>query len=159
MFDRIRIRHGLGAVCAVVLAFGAIFTAAALAAGFKSGTYKGTVKHDGITITLKLGGLELRSAHISNLPLYCSGGGPTIPITFKKAKVSSSGKFTAHGTYHILEGPYKGKPGAKLTLSGRFTTHGAVSGTLKTKWWNKVPRDCSGHSRFSATIESAGVSR
>lgn len=121
----------------------------ALAAGFVSGTYRGSVHGERITITLKLRGGSLRAARISGIPIYCAGGGPATPVSFPGAKLTRSGHFTVRAVHRIAAGPLKGRVGEQLTLSGRFTGKGTAGGTLNTFYPN-APAPCSGSSRFSA---------
>jgi hypothetical protein len=124
--------------------------ATALAGGVTAGTYSGTLAppRTAYLVTLTTHRSTLKRATLSNIPIYCSGGGPAIPVRFGTAKISSRGAFTAHGIYRIAVGPRKGKIGDRLTLSGRFSSHGTVSGTLHTVVVGI--QGCSGTSRFSA---------
>jgi hypothetical protein len=141
---RIATAAAVSAVAALALA------ATALASGVKAGTYTGALVAPRTTflVTLTTHGNTLRRATLSNVPIYCSGGGPAIPVRFGKATISPRGAFTAHGIYRIAVGPKKGQIGDRLTLSGRFSGHGTVSGTLRTVVVG-IP-SCSGTSRFSA---------
>ena len=89
-----------------------------------------------------------RKTTLSNVPLYCSGGGPPIPFTFKGTSISKGGAFKVRGVNRIKIGPLKGQIGEKLTLTGRFTGHGRVSGKLATVY--PRAKTCGGTSRFSA---------
>jgi hypothetical protein len=132
------------AVVALVLAL----SASALAA--QPGTYTGTLAppRSIISVSLTVHAGRLSKTTLSNLPLYCSGGGPPIPFTFKGTSISKSGAFKVRGVNRIKIGPLKGQIGEKLTLTGRFTGHGRVSGKLATVY--PRAKTCGGTSRFSA---------
>jgi hypothetical protein len=123
--------------------------ATALAGAPKPGTYQGALAAPRTTylVSMKLSGVKLTHITLSNVPIYCSGGGPAIPVAFPGSKLSAAGRFTANATVRIKVGPKKGQIGEKLTLSGRFA-HGKVTGTLKTVFVGFT--GCSGSSRFSA---------
>jgi hypothetical protein len=118
----------------------------------KSGTYKGSLAapRTDYIVSLHVAHGKLTKAHLSNFPIYCSGGGPPIPITFSGDTVSKTGKFTTKSDYKIKLGPLKGKIGNRFVLSGTFTSDGTVSGKLKTVDLN-VPK-CGGTSAFSAKL-------
>ena len=87
---------------------------------------------------------------MSNVPLYCSSGGPAIPVKFGGSKIASAnGAFSTTGKYSIKVGPYKGKVGEKLKLSGRFTSKGTVSGVLATTFVLNGPK-CTDKTAFTA---------
>jgi hypothetical protein len=148
---RISQRYGrVGAVLAsAVLATGV--AAAASKPTFKSGTYKGTLAapRNSITLTLKLTGKKVSGLTISNIPLFCSGGGPAIPIRFSKATITTAGKFTSTGKYVIKVGPFTGQVGERLTIKGRFAPKGKLTGTVKVVFTN-APH-CNGTTTFSAS--------
>jgi len=139
---------------AVLAAF--VLTAAPAFAGsitkLKSGTYKGTLAAPrteyAVTLTVSHG--KLTKATLSNIPLYCSSGGPATPVEFAGSKIAAtSGAFSTTGKYSIKVGPYKGKVGEKLKLSGRFTSKGTVSGVLATTFVLNGPK-CTGKTAFTA---------
>jgi hypothetical protein len=130
----------------------ALLAAAAIASStvkVKSGAYKGTLGTGTIKITLTVGGGKLKSASLSDVPLFCSSGGPPVVIKFGSAKIAKSGAFSDHTQRKITVGPYRGKVGEKLTLSGKFTSSGTVSGTEKTTFVLNGPH-CTGKVAFSA---------
>ncbi|MGA8338919.1 MAG: hypothetical protein WB761_29555 [Solirubrobacteraceae bacterium] len=140
----------LATVCAFVLA------AAPAVAGStvkpKSGTYKGTLTapRTEYAITLTVANGKLTKATVSNIPFYCSSGGPAIPVKFAGSKIATSnGAFSTTGHYTIKVGPYKGKVGEKLKLSGRFSSKGTVSGVLATTFVLNGPK-CTGKNAFTA---------
>ena len=118
----------------------------------KAGTYSGSLAapRTEYLVTLKVAHGKLAKAHLSNFPIYCSGGGPPIPITFPAAEVSLKGKFTTKSEYRIAVGPLKGKIGDRFALSGTFSSKGTVSGKLKTVDVNFAK--CGGTSAFSAAL-------
>jgi hypothetical protein len=124
-----RSRRWPAAAAAVLLVLA--LTASALAAAPASGTYRGTLAapRTDISVSMKLAGTHLTKIKISNVPLYCSGGGPAIPTSFPSTHLSATHAFTVHATNRIKIGPLKGQVGEKLTMSGRFTKHGKVTGT------------------------------
>jgi hypothetical protein len=138
-------------LAAVTITAALALAATAVASGPKPGTYKGSFKGGLITvhISLKLTGTKLGPVKISNIPLYCAGGGQPLVFTFPKATISGAGGFTLHGVNKIKIGPLKGKVGEVITLTGTFTRHGTVSGTVKTAY-PRAPKSCAGSSRFSA---------
>jgi hypothetical protein len=118
----------------------------------KSGTYKGTLAapRTEYAVTLTVAGGKLTKATVSNIPLYCSSGGPATPVRFGGSKIASgNGEFSTSGKYVIKVGPFKGKVGEKLKLSGRFTSKGTVSGTLATTFVLNGPH-CTGKTAFTA---------
>jgi hypothetical protein len=119
----------------------------------KSGTYKGTLTapRTEYAVTLTVSGGKLTKARVSNIPLYCSSGGPAIPVKFAGSKIASAnGAFSTTGKYTIKVGPFKGKVGEKLKLSGRFTSKGTVSGVLATTFVLNGPK-CTGNNPFTAS--------
>jgi hypothetical protein len=118
----------------------------------KSGTYRGTLTAPrteyAVTLTVSRG--RLAKATVSNIPLYCSSGGPAIPVKFAGSKIAAAnGAFSTTGQYTIKVGPYKGKVGEKLKLSGRFSSKGTVSGALATTFVLNGPK-CTGKNAFTA---------
>ncbi|MGA7704114.1 MAG: hypothetical protein WB998_04385 [Solirubrobacteraceae bacterium] len=138
------------AVCALtcVLALGSVAFAATVV---KGGSYTGALipARDGVVLSFKVSanGRKVTGLSSSNLPLYCSGGGPPIPIHFKSASISGKGTFSSTGVYHILEGPKKGQLGAKLKITGKFLAGGKERGTLATNYVGFA--NCSGKSPYS----------
>ena len=119
----------------------------------KSGTYKGTLTapRTEYAVTLTVSGGKLTKATVSNIPLYCSSGGPAIPVKFAGSKIApANGAFSTTGHYTIKVGPYKGKVGEKLKLSGRFSSKGTVSGVLATTFVLNGPK-CTGKNPFTAS--------
>lgn len=137
-------------VCALALVL-ALATAAFAATVVKGGSYSGslTPARDGVVVSFKVSanGKKVTGLSTSNIPLYCSGGGPPIPIHFNSAPVSGKGTFTSTGIYHILEGPKKGQVGAKLKITGKFLKGGKEQGTLATDYVGFA--SCSGKSSYS----------
>ena len=118
----------------------------------KSGTYKGTLTapRTAYAVTLTVANGKLTKATVSNIPFYCSSGGPAIPVKFAGSKIATSnGAFSTTGHYTIKVGPYKGKVGEKLKLSGRFSSKGTVSGVLATTFVLNGPK-CTGKNAFTA---------
>ncbi len=118
----------------------------------RSGTYKGTLAAPrteyAVTLTVSHG--KLTKASLSNIPLYCSSGGPATPVKFTGSTIApATGAFSTTGKYSIKVGPYKGKVGEKLKLSGRFTSKGTVSGVLATTFVLNGPK-CAGKTAFTA---------
>jgi hypothetical protein len=141
-------------------AVGLVLTSALLATGvaaaaskptFKSGTYKATLAapRNYVTVTLKLTGKKVSGLTISDVPLFCSGGGPAIPIHFSKATITTTGKFTSTGKYVIKAGPFKGQVGERLTIKGKFAAKGKLTGTVKVVFLN-APQ-CGGTTTFAAS--------
>jgi hypothetical protein len=118
----------------------------------KSGTYKGTLAapRTEYAVTLTVAHGKLTKATLSNIPLYCSSGGPATPVKFAGSKIApATGAFATTGKYSIKVGPYKGKVGEKLKLSGHFTSKGTVSGVLATTFVLNGPK-CTGKTAFTA---------
>jgi hypothetical protein len=130
----------------------AVTAEAASTVKVQSGTYSGTLAspRTEYTLSLKVTASKLKKATLSNIPIYCSGGGPPIAIHFGAAAISKTGKFTSKAIYRIIEGPLKGKIGDRFTMKGAFTSAGTVSGTLRTIDAS-VPK-CGGSSRFTASL-------
>ena len=119
----------------------------------KSGTYKGTLAapRTEYAVTLTVAHGKLTKATLSNIPLYCSSGGPPTPVKFAGSNIApATGTFSTTGKYSIKVGAYKGKVGEKLKLSGRFTSKGTVSGVLATTFVLNGPK-CTGKTAFTAT--------
>lgn len=138
------------AVCALTLAL--VLASVAFAANaVKGGSYSGSLipARDGVVVSFKVSanGKKVTGLSSSNLPLYCSGGGPPIPIHFKSAAISGKGTFSSTGIYHILEGPKKGQVGANLKITGKFLKGGKEQGTLATNYVGFA--NCSGKSSYS----------
>src|ERR1700728_138346 len=86
----------------------ALLAATALAGSavkVKSGTYKGTLGSRSITITLTVGGGKLKSASLSDVPVFCSSGGPPVLIKFGSAKIGKTGAFSDRTQRKISVGP------------------------------------------------------
>lgn len=118
----------------------------------RAGTYKGTLvaPRTEYAVTLTVSNGKLSKATLSNIPLYCSSGGPATPVKFASSKIApTTGAFSTTGKYSIKVGPYKGEVGEKLKLSGRFKSNGTVSGVLATTFVLNGPR-CTGKTAFSA---------
>jgi hypothetical protein len=141
-------------------AVGAVLMSAVLATGvaaaaskptFKSGTYRGTLAapRNFITVALKLTGKKISGLTISDIPLFCSGGGRPIPIHFSKATITTTGTFTSTGKYLFTIGPFKGKVGERLTITGKFAAKGKLTGTVKVVFPNSP--QCDGMTTFSAS--------
>jgi hypothetical protein len=136
---------------AAVAAVALVIAATAVAAtSFKSGTYTGALAapRTSYTVSLKLSGTKLGPVKISNIPFYCSSGGPPIPVSFPKAKISAAGVFKIKANAKIKAGPLKGQVGEKMTISGTFSKTGTVRGKLKTVVVHAT--QCSGSSAFTA---------
>jgi hypothetical protein len=144
---------GRNSAVAAALALSALAcTSAALATNqVKGASYKGAVAKKPITVSLKVAssGKQVTGLAISNLPLYCSGGGPAIPVHFASALISSQGTFTSTGKYVIAEGHFKGQIEAKLKITGKFLKGGKEQGVLTTTFL-KTPT-CGGKSSYSTT--------
>ena len=140
------------AIAGLTATLALIAAAVAIAATVKAGTYTGTLKGRAITITFRVpkGAKKVTAIKISDVPLYCSGGGPPIPISFRTATISKHGTFSSKGTYFIKAGPRKGQVGARLALTGSFGKTGHESGKLTTTWVG-VPHSCSGASKYTTT--------
>jgi hypothetical protein len=124
-------------VCA--LASTLVLVSVALAATVvKGGSYRGGLipARDGVVVSFKVSanGKKVIGLSTSNIPLYCSGGGPPIPIHFKSATISGKGTFSSTGVYHILEGPKKGQVGGKLKITGKFLKGRKEQGTVTTSY-------------------------
>jgi len=119
----------------------------------RPGTYKGVLAAPRteyrVTLVVSHGGLT--RAAVSNIPLYCSSGGPPTPVRFAASKIAPSGAFSTTGRYTIKIGRFKGKVGEKLKLSGRFGSSGSVSGVLATTFVLNAPH-CVGRTGFTAAL-------
>ena len=137
----------------IVLAIVALASAAGIAAAatFKSGTYKGTLAppRNAITVKLKLTGKKVSGLTISDIPLFCQGGGPAIVVHFSKATISTTGRFTSTGKYVIAVGPLKGQVGFRETIKGKFAAKGKLAGTLKSVSTHAAA--CGGTTTFTAS--------
>jgi hypothetical protein len=137
----------------LALVLGALSLAgAALAANqVRSATYKGalTPARDGVAVSFKVSrsGGEVTSLGITNVPLYCEGGGPPIPARFKDATISSKGTFTSTAEVRIALGPLKGQIGEKLRITGKFLKGGKERGVLTTTY--PKAHQCSGSSSYA----------
>jgi hypothetical protein len=140
-----------GSAAAVVLAALVIAPAAIATAPKKGHSYRGTLAapRNAITVTFKVSstGKKVTRLKISNLPIYCSGGGPAQPITFKSATITSKGTFKSTGKQTISSGPLKGQIGATLSITGTFVAGGKERGKLTVKY-PKSP-DCGGSSKYT----------
>jgi hypothetical protein len=141
-------------VAVAVSAVLVVVTAVAFAAKpnqVKGGSYNGGLlpATRGIAVSLKVSsnGKQVSSLQISNIPAYCSSGGPPIPTKFKKASISSKGTFTSKAVYVIREGPLKGQVGETLKITGKFLKGRREQGTLTTTY-PKAP-SCSGKSSYT----------
>ena len=132
-----------------VVALALAVTATALAGAPRAGTYRGTLAppRTAFTISMKLKGAKLTRIRISNVPFYCSSGGPAIPVGFPSTTISNSGRFRVRAVNRIKVGPLKGRIGEKLTLTGRFS-HTTVKGRLTTVVPNA--KVCNGSSAYTA---------
>ena len=120
----------------------------------RSGTYAGTLAapRTEYSVTLTVAHGKLTKATLSNIPLYCSSGGPATPVRFAGSAIApATGAFSTTGDYVVKVGPYKGKVGETLKLSGRFTSKGTVSGVLATAFVLNGPK-CTGKAEFSAAL-------
>jgi hypothetical protein len=144
-----RAHRALAAATVAALALVVIATAMA-ATAFKSGTYNGTLAAPltSYTVSLKLNGSKLGPVKLNNIPFFCSSGGPPIPVSFPKTKISAAGAFKINATEKIKAGPLKGHVGEKLTISGTFTKNGTVHGRLKNVVTNA--KQCNGSTTFTA---------
>ena len=142
----------LRALTAAVVLAALLLTPAAIAAAPKKGhSYRGRLAapRTSIVVTFKVSsnGKKVTRLKINNLPIYCSGGGPAQPITFKSATITSKGTFKSTGKQTISSGPLKGQTGATLSITGAFLGGGKERGKL-TVTYSKSP-DCSGSSKYT----------
>jgi hypothetical protein len=149
-------RISVAVVVMVALVPGAV--GVALAARLKSpvvkgGSYVGTLAapRASITVSFKVSknGKQVTGLKTNNLPFYCSGGGPPVPITLKRATISKAAAFTSTGVQIISSGPKKGQKGATLTITGRFLAGRKESGKVTTKFPKSFGSTCNGTSRYS----------
>lgn len=135
---------------AAALLLALVLASAALAAAFKSGTYKATIPSIArpIAFSLKLSGTRVGPVKISDIPIYCVGGGAPIPRTFPTVRLSATGTFTTRTTFKPTFGPFKGKVTSRLTITGRFTTSGRMSGKITVV--NLTLAKCGGSTAFTA---------
>lgn len=143
-------RHRAGVAGSVLFAT-MLFAAGALAAHpVKGASYNGPLlpatKQVTVSFTVSANGHEVTRLRISNLPLYCSGGGRAVPERFHNAKLTKAGTFKSAAKQIITVGPHKGQVGARLSITGRFTTTGE-RGTLTTTF-SKAP-SCGGKSAYT----------
>jgi hypothetical protein len=137
---------------AISVALGA--TAVALAAApVKGALYSGHLAAPRAFVLVKFkfsaSGKKVTGLTLSNLPLYCQGGGPAIKINFKSATISKAGTFKSSGRQIISIGPFKGQVGATLSITGTFRAGRKESGKVKTTY-ARAP-SCSGSSAYSTT--------
>jgi hypothetical protein len=124
----------------------------ALAAGpAQGGAYAGALQPvtRGIAVSFKVSksGKQVSSLQISDIPIYCSGGGPAIPIHFKNATISGKGTFTSSAKYVIKIGPFKGQVGETFKITGRFFKGRSEQGTVATTY--PKAKQCSGKSPYT----------
>ena len=146
MIGQVRVRVAAAVLAALLL------TPTAIAAAPKKGrTYRGTLAapRNTIVVTFKVSanGSNVSGLKISNLPIYCSGGGPVQPITFERATIAGKGAFKSTGKQTITNGPLKGQIGARLSITGTFLAGGKERGKLTVKYY-KAP-NCSGSSTYT----------
>ena len=143
-------RHPCLSLAAALLA--ALLLAQSAIAGTpkKGGSYRGAVAAPrtsiAVTFHVSASGAKVSALKISNMPIYCSGGGPPVPITFKTARVAK-GKFKSTGKQTISVGPKKGQTGATLSITGTFGKRGKESGKLTIKY-SSAPT-CGGTSTYT----------
>lgn len=145
---------GISASAGAIAVMVAIAGAALASSGssqVKGGTYTGALlpSSTGIEVSFKVSsnGKKVTSLRTSNVPIYCSGGGPPIPIHFKDASISAKGAFASSGQSIIKVGPFKGRVGEKLKITGKFLKGAGEQGTLTTTY-PKAPA-CGGKSSYS----------
>lgn len=141
-------RTGLAVVAALAV-FGAATTASATKP-LKGGIFAGTLNlRSDIKVTFKVSksGTQVRSLKLTDLPIFCEGGGAPIPVTFKPMSVSRTGSFTGRATTRFDDGSLQ----SKLKITGKFVKRRAATGTLTVDWQFKDdPTGCDGKSKFSA---------
>jgi hypothetical protein len=129
-------------------------TGMALATTPRAGTYHGALAapRSQILVRFKVSKSTktVSSLRISDVPLFCSGGGPAIAITFKNATISRTGRFKSTGKQIIQVGPRKGQVGATLSISGRFLKGGHERGTITTV--NSAAKACGGTTTYTAAV-------
>lgn len=137
----------VGVLLALVVLAGAAFAVnQANGRSYKGGLLPAT---RGISVSFEVSGSgkQVSSLTISNIPLYCSGGGPAIPVHFKNASISSQGAFTSSAQNIIKIGPLEGQVGEKLKITGKFLRGRREQGTLTTVY-PKAPA-CGGKSPYT----------
>ena len=119
----------------------------------KGGSYAGALAAPRIYITVNFrvskDGKSVTGLKTNNLPFYCQGGGPPVPITFKSAPISTADTFERTGVQIISAGPKKGQKGATLNITGRFVAGRAESGKITTKFPASSGTSCNGSSTYS----------
>jgi hypothetical protein len=142
---------GVAATVGAILALAALATVSLGANQVKGGSYKGALQPvtRGISVSFKVSksASQVTSLSISNIPAYCSSGGPATPIHFKNASISSKGTFTSSAQYVIKVGPFKGQVGEKLKITGKFLKGKREQGTLTTTY--PKASACSGKSPYT----------
>lgn len=111
------------AVCALTSAL-VLASVAFAATVVKGGSYSGGLipARDGVVVSFKVSanGKQVTGLSTSNLPLYCSGGGPPIPIHFKSAAIFEQRDLLEHRHLPYSGGSQEG-PGR-----GQAEDHGQV---------------------------------
>jgi hypothetical protein len=150
---RISVSVAVVAALAVGSAVGVASAAKPKSLVVKGGSYSGTLAapRTSITVAFKVSkdGKKITRLRTNDLPFYCSGGGPPVPIKFKNATISKAGTFNSTGVQIISSGPNKGKKGATLTLTGRFLRGRQESGKITTTFPASVGGSCNGSSKYS----------
>ena len=117
----------------------------------KGASYSGTLAAPRTAIKVSLAvsanGKKVTKLRISDIPLFCSGGGPPVPITFKAVKISKTGAFKSTGVQHISTGPLKGQLGARLSITGTFGPGGSERGAVTVKF--PTAKSCDGTTTYS----------
>jgi hypothetical protein len=120
----------------------------------RSGTYHGALAapRSQILVRFKVSksAKTVSSLRISDIPLFCSGGGPPVAITFKDATISHTGRFKSTGKQIIEVGPRKGQIGTTLSISGRFLSGGHERGTITTA--NAASKACGGTTTYKTAV-------
>ena len=146
-----RSRQGLSTALLALLVVGLVTGVALAANQVKGASYKGalTPPRDGVSVSFKVSGSGARvtSLALTNVPLYCEGGGPPIPVRFKDAVISAKGTFTSKAQVMIKVGPLKGQVGERLTIAGKFLKGRSEQGKLTTTYPHA--QQCSGSSSYS----------
>ncbi|HEY8304231.1 MAG TPA: hypothetical protein VIG42_06550 [Solirubrobacteraceae bacterium] len=150
MVSKLKVLSTALAVCLALV----VVSAVALAAKpnqVRGGTYMGTLlpatRGIGVSFRVSSNGKKVTLLSITNIPIYCSGGGPPIPIRFKDAAISSKGAFTSKANYVIKVGPLKGQIGEKLKITGKFLKGRSEQGTLTTTYPHAAA--CGGKSPYT----------
>ena len=132
------------AVLLVVVALLAAATDAFAGKPVKGATYNGTVKQNAISLLFKVSasGRRVTKLTLSNLPLFCQGGGAPSKISFDSARIRR-GRFhtSATQTFH-------GSVAATAKLAGKFTANGGAKGSLNVTY--PKAHSCSGSTTFTA---------